>query len=169
MIAGFGSVATEAPPPLATSLKLRTRNYARDAAHLKHTALFGLIQSRRQAQDAGFDDALFVDDEGLISEGSLWNIGFVQGDRVIWPAAPMLAGVTQALIDAGLGSVGLTSESRPVRLSELADFDQAFICNSATPACAVTAIDGHVFQSNPVLIERLHASWASAPPEAIQD
>jgi len=161
------TMATEAPPPLAASLRLRTRLYARDAAHLKHTALFGLIQSRRQAQDDGFDDALFVDEAGLISEGSLWNIGFAQGGRVVWPAAPMLAGVTQALIEAGLPDAGLTSETRRVRLSELESFDAAFICNSATPACAVTAIDGHAFRSDPVLIERLQTAWASNPPEAI--
>jgi branched-subunit amino acid aminotransferase/4-amino-4-deoxychorismate lyase len=161
------TMAAESPPPLAAALRLATRVYGRDAAHLKHTALFGLIQSRRQAQDAGFDDALFVDETGLISEGSLWNIGFVTGDRVIWPQAPMLSGVTQALIEDGLASVGLTSQTRPVRLSDLAEFDRAFICNSATPACAVTAIGDHAFNSDPTLIERLEAAWASNAPETI--
>jgi branched-subunit amino acid aminotransferase/4-amino-4-deoxychorismate lyase len=161
------TMAADPPPPLAASLRLAARTYAREAAHLKHTALFGLIQSRRRAQDAGFDDALFVDETGLIAEGSLWNIGFVAGDRVVWPQAPMLAGVTQALIEAGLASVGLTSETRPVRLPDLAGFDRAFICNSATPACAVTAIDGHAFGNDPILIDRLAAAWASNPPEAL--
>ncbi|QTC89982.1 aminotransferase class IV [Brevundimonas goettingensis] len=161
------TMAADPPPPLAASLRVATRVYARDAPHLKHTALFGLIQSRRQAQDAGFDDAIFVDEAGLISEGSLWNIGFVKGDRVTWPAAPMLAGVTQVLIEEELASVGLTSETRPLHLSDLPDFDQAFICNSATPACAVTAIGDHAFSGDPVLIQRLEAAWASNTPEAI--
>lgn len=161
------TLAAQPPPPLASSLRLATRVYARDAAHLKHTALFGLIQSRRQAQDAGFDDALFVDGTGLISEGSLWNVGFVRGDRVTWPQAPMLSGVTQTLIEQGLADVGLTAETRPLSLSGLSEFDHAFICNSATPACAVTAIDSHSFENDPTLIERLQAAWASNPPETI--
>ncbi|HEX8471783.1 MAG TPA: aminotransferase class IV [Brevundimonas sp.] len=161
------TMAAQPPPPLAASLRLATRVYSRDAAHLKHTAVFGLIQSRRQAQDEGFDDALFVDKAGLISEGSLWNVGFVRGDRVTWPQAPMLSGVTQGLIEQGLADVGLTAETRPVKLSDLPDFDHAFICNSATPACAVTAIDGHGFESDPALIERLHAAWSFNRPEAI--
>jgi branched-subunit amino acid aminotransferase/4-amino-4-deoxychorismate lyase len=161
------TMAAEPPPPLAASLRLAPRIYARDAAHLKHTALFGLIRSRRQAQDAGFDDALFVDELGRISEGSLWNIGFVKGDRIVWPDAPMLAGVTQDLIEDGLASVDLTSETRTVRLSDLADFDSAFICNSATPACAVTAIGDHVFNSDSALIARLDTAWVSNPAETI--
>lgn len=161
------TMAAAPPPPLAASLRLAARVYSRDAAHLKHTALFGLIQSRRQAQDAGFDDALFVDEAGLISEGSLWNIGFVKGDSVLWPQAPILAGVTQALIEEGLAHVGLRSETQPVHLTDLADFDQAFICNSATPACAVTAVGDHAFSGDPALIERLEAAWASNAPEAI--
>lgn len=161
------TMAAHPPPPLAASVRLATRVYARDAAHLKHAALFGLIQSRRQAQDAGFDDALFVDKAGLISEGSLWNVGFVRGDRVIWPQAPMLSGVTQTLIEHGLASVGMTAETRPLGLSDLSEFEHAFICNSATPACAVTAINGHSFESDTALIERLQAAWASNPPETI--
>ncbi len=161
------TMAAEPPPPLAASLRLATRVYSRDAAHLKHTALFGLIQSRRQAREEDFDDALFIDAAGLISEGSLWNIGFAKDDRVIWPQAPMLAGVTQALIEDGLARVGLGSETRPVHLADLAGFDQAFICNSATPACAVTTIGDHAFSGDPALIERLEAAWASNAPEAI--
>ena len=161
------TLAANPPPPLAASLRLATRIYARDAAHLKHTALFGLIQSRRQAQDGGFDDALFVDEASVISEGSLWNIGFMRGDRVTWPQAPMLSGVTQTLIEQGLADVGLTAETRPLKLTDLPDFDHAFISNSATPACTVREIDGHRFDSDPAVIERLQAAWASNPPETI--
>lgn len=161
------TMAAQPPSPLASSLRLATRVYARDAAHLKHTAVFGLIQSRRQAKDAGFDDALFVDGTGLISEGSLWNIGFVRGDRVTWPQAPMLSGVTQTLIEQRLAEVGLAAETRPINVLDLPEFDHAFICNSATPACAVTAVDGHRFESNPAVIDRLQAAWASNPPETI--
>ena len=114
-----------------------------------------------------FDDALFVDAEGRISEGSIWNIGFVQGEAVIWPEAPMLAGTGQALLQRGMADLGLDSETRPVRLSDLAAFDAAFICNSATPACAVAAIDGHPFGPAEPLISRLIDAWRSNPCQAI--
>ncbi|WP_339915018.1 aminotransferase class IV [uncultured Brevundimonas sp.] len=155
------------PPPLAQSVRLQTQVHAREAAHLKHTATFGQIRARRSARDAGFDDALFVDDQGQVSEGTLWNIGFVRGDTVTWPMAPMLSGVGQALLQRGLDGVGLSSRTAPVSLSGLGGFDAAFICNSATPACAVSAIDDHILATAPALIDRLHEAWRSNPGQLI--
>ena len=153
------------PPPLAESVRLQTRTYAREAAHLKHVATFGLIRARRSARAAGFDDALFVDGEGRVSEGSLWNIGFLRGDEVVWPRAPMLAGVAQALVQRGLAAAGLTGVTEPVVIEDLPRFDAAFICNSATPACAVASIDGREFGPPP--LETLRAAWASQPCQPI--
>lgn len=151
------------PPPLASSVRLHPQTYRREAAHLKHAATFGLMRGRRLAKQAGFDDALFVDEAGLISEGTVWNIGFVTGERIVWPEAPMLAGVAQALITENLAAVGLASETRPVRLDEITDFDGAFICNSATPACAVGAIGERRFPPDPGRVARVAEAWSRAP------
>jgi branched-subunit amino acid aminotransferase/4-amino-4-deoxychorismate lyase len=155
------------PPPLATSVRAKIQTYAREEAHIKHTAIFGLIRARRLAREAGFDDALFADADGLISEGSSWNIGFLDGDTVVWPQAPMLAGVAQSLIQDGLGTVGMTGNSQPVRVPDLDRFDGAFLCNSATPACAIAAIDAVKFDADPDRIERIARAWASAPLQPI--
>lgn len=148
------------PTPLAGALKVQLQAHEREAAHLKHAATFGLVRARRAARAAGFDDALFVDAGGGVTEGTLWNVGFVRGDTVIWPQGPMLAGVTQALIERGLASVGLSARTEPVEAQDLSQFDAAFICNSATPACPLTAVDETVFATDPDLIMRLHAAWA---------
>lgn len=159
--------ASAAPLPLADQVRLQIQTYAREAPHLKHVATFGLIRARRSARAAGFDDALFVDPAGQISEGSLWNIGFVLGDHVVWPQAPMLAGVAQALVQEGLASAGLSGTTAPLTVDDLADFDAAFLCNSATPACAITVIGEHKFATPPGLIERLRSAWASNPVQPI--
>jgi len=158
-----------APPPLATQVRVTAVPYEREAPHLKHLATFGLIRARRAARAAGFDDALFVDGARRVAEGTLWNIGFVQGDRIVWPQALMLAGVTQALIMRGLPQVGMTSETRPIRLDEVGAFDGAFLCNSATPACSITAIDDVWFANDPVLLAKVEAAWAAQPPQPIAD
>ncbi|MDP2764158.1 MAG: aminotransferase class IV [Brevundimonas sp.] len=161
-------IAVSPPPaPFADGPRLQLQTYGREAPHLKHVATFGLIRARRRARDSGFDDALFVDGEGRVSEGSLWNIGFVRGDEVVWPQAPMLAGVAQALVQRGLEGVGLVGRTEAVHADDLARFDAAFLCNSATPACAVAAIGDHDFALQPVLIERLRAAWASNPIQPI--
>lgn len=154
-------------PPLTDGVRLQVQTYAREAPHLKHVATFGLIRARRAARAAGFDDALFVDAEGYVSEGSLWNIGFIRGSEVVWPHALMLAGIAQALVQQGLARAYLTGHTAPVRIENLASFDGAFICNSATPACAVAAIGDHLFGTPPALIDRLQTAWASNPMQPI--
>jgi len=153
------------PAPLAESVRLQTQTYQREAPHLKHVATFGLIRARRAARAAGFDDALFVDAEGRVSEGSLWNIGFLRGDQVVWPQGPMLAGVAQALLQRGLEAAGRAGVTEPVRVDDLAGFDAAFICNSATPVCAAASIDSKLFATPP--LEILKAAWSSQPCQAI--
>ena len=157
------------PPPLAGSLRLQVQRHERIAPHLKHAANMDLLMARRRARAEGFDDALFEDSEGELSEGTLWNIGFVQGNRVTWPRAPMLAGVTQRLIQAGLKDVGLGDETRDLDRSDVARgaFQSAFICNSATPACPVESIDGWSFEIDTDVINRLRTAWASQPCQPI--
>jgi len=161
-------IAVSSPPsPFSDGQRIQLQTYAREAPHLKHVATFGLIRARRTARQGGFDDALFADHAGRISEGSLWNIGFVRGEEIIWPQAPMLAGVAQALVQRGLATVGLTGRSEPVHVDDLPRFDGAFLCNSATPASAIAAIGVHGFPTAPDLIGRLRAAWASNPVQPI--
>lgn len=151
------------PPPLADSVRVTTVVHVREASHLKHLATFGLMRARRAARMDGFDDALFTDADGWISEGTLWNVGFLARGRIVWPQAPMLSGVTQALIGRGLVPVGLSAETRPVHLSELGGFDGAFLCNSATPACAITAVDDVTFAGDSSILEKIARAWSMQP------
>jgi len=155
------------PPPLAGSVRLTTEAYEREAPHLKHVATMGLIQARRRARASGFDDVLFLTRDGRVSEGSLWDIGFLQDGGVVWPEAPMLAGVTQAVLQAELRAQGVAQTTRPVLHDELPRFDAAFICNSATPVCPVVAIDGRTFAVDQALTAALRAAWDAAPLQPI--
>lgn len=155
------------PSPLADTTRLQLQTYEREAPHLKHVATFGLLRARQAARAAGFDDALFVGRDGRISEGTLWNIGFLSGDTVVWPEAPMLAGVTQALLADGLEAQGIAQATRPIAAADIASLDAAFLCNSATPAASILAIGEHAFAADPALIARMADAWASQPRQVI--
>lgn len=155
------------PSPLADGVRLQSQTYAREAPHLKHVAAMGLLRARRMARLAGYDDALFTDAEGRICEGSLWNVGFVQDDTVVWPDAPMLDGVAQAMIREALDRAGSPQRKAVVRLADLSRFDGAFLCNSATPAAEIAAIDAHIFTGAADAVQQIGALWRSQPRQKI--
>lgn len=110
--------------------RLQSVPYLRAIAHIKRARDFGQAYYQRQAQRNGFDEALLTGPDGVISEGSITNIGFVLGDDFTWPNAPMLAGVTMQLLDRKAESYGIGTARREIRLADLPDFQGAFVINS---------------------------------------
>jgi branched-subunit amino acid aminotransferase/4-amino-4-deoxychorismate lyase len=96
-------------------------------AHLKHTGDFGQSYYGRLAERNGFGEALLTGPDGLISEGSMTNIGFFDGTAVVWPAAAMLSGITMQLVQARLL---LPQRHSPVRVADLGSFGAVFIIST---------------------------------------
>ena len=101
------------------------------------------------------------------TEGSIWNIGFLKGDTVVWPQGPMLAGTGQALLQRGLEAVDVATDQRWVGLPELPDFDSAFITNSAIAAAGVSVIGAVRYAERPDLIQLLTNAWRSNPCQPV--
>lgn len=162
-------LVTTAPARASASPPLRVASvrYLREAPHLKHVGTFGLFHQRRLAQARGCDDALFVAPDGAVAEGSIWNVGFLDGERVVWPDAPMLRGVSMQLLQAGLRDAGLASLVRRVDLDEIAGFRAAFFTNSGCAVQPIAAIDAVGFDAAPETMEALRAAARSAPWQRI--
>jgi hypothetical protein len=99
--------------------RLQSVPYLRPLAHIKRFSDFGQAYYQRQARRNGFDEALLTGPDGVISEGSVTNIGFVHGGSFTWPSAPMLAGVTMQLLDRNVDSYGIVIARHEVRLADL--------------------------------------------------
>ncbi|TJZ56806.1 aminotransferase [Streptomyces piniterrae] len=131
-------------------LRVKTIRYQRDVAQVKHTGLFGVLHHRRAAQLAGFDDALFVDPDGRVSEGGTWNVGFIDANgHVVWPEADVLPGVTMALLqDLHAHTVA------PVAIDELPYMQAAFATNTTIGVRAISAVDDNELTAeHPVIVE----------------
>lgn len=148
-------------------LRVRSVRYERESPHIKHVGTFGLFQQRRLAQAAGFDDALFVDATGAVSEGSIWNVGFFDGERVIWPDAPALDGTSMQLLKAGLRERGELTVTRRIELSEMASFRSAFFTNSSCAVCAIPRIDSIDLAVDSDLLALLEGCMQQAPLQKI--
>ncbi len=157
--------ASDPRGPHESPLRLRAAVHERAAAHLKHVGTFDLFHHVREARLAGADDVLFTTRDGAVSEASIWNVGFRDGARVVWPNAPALHGITQQVITRGLLARGLEVLSREVALDDAKGFRTAFVCNSSTPACAIAAIDGIVLPRDEVALGDVRDAYASQPLE----
>jgi len=156
------------PARAAEQLPIRLKSFAyeRVSPRIKHVGTFELFHHRRLAQIDGFDDALFIDSSGAVSEASVWNIGFFDGQRVAWPNAPALAGVSMQLLQEGLRERGVASESRRIAYADIGKLRSAFVSNALHPVRAVAAIDDSelVVDRNLIaMLEACHESRALQP------
>ncbi|MYT28527.1 MULTISPECIES: aminotransferase class IV family protein [unclassified Streptomyces] len=157
LVTAWPAGALPVPP-----LRVRSVRYVRDVPSVKSVGLFASLHHRRQAQLGGFDDALFVDHDGVVSEGGTWNVGFFDGARVVWPDADCLAGVTRELLK---GSVD--HDMRPVRLTGLSHMQAAFATNAAIGVRAVTAVDGVELPASHPVIDALEEAYREIEGEVL--
>ncbi len=153
--------AAPMPPP---ALHLQSTLYRREMPDVKHVGLFGSLRRRRVAQRNGFDDVLFIDADATISEAATSNIGFIDGDRIVWPQADCLPGVTMRLISESRdGHVTAT----PITLGQLADVDAVFATNAAVGICPISAIDGIRWPDAHPAVDVLRKKYADIPAELL--
>lgn len=148
-------------------ISVATARYQRDAPHIKHIGTFGLFQQKLLAQRRGYDDVLFVDHNGSVSEGSIWNIGFFYGDSVVWPEAEMLDGASQRLLRCGLAECGVNSRRRRIDRTELAEFRGAFFTNSRRAVVPIKRIDDVDYEVDSRDAASLHRALGTQPWQAL--
>jgi branched-subunit amino acid aminotransferase/4-amino-4-deoxychorismate lyase len=156
-----------APVTPPTPLRVRTVMYERDLPHVKNVGLFGSVHHRRSAQLAGFDDALFTNRFGAISEGATWNVVFLDGDHVVWPDAEVLPGVTAALVQAVLTDLSIPCVRRPVLAEELSRLRAAFALNSVVGVRPIHTVNDTALPGDDALTERLRTGYAQLPDDPI--
>jgi branched-subunit amino acid aminotransferase/4-amino-4-deoxychorismate lyase len=150
----------KAPPP---PLRLWSVRYERELAAVKHVGLFGTMHHRRQAQLAGYDDALFVNAAGNISEGPTWNIAFYDGSQVHFPKAECLPGVTMRLTQRCLAELGIRFSETHIDVSRAQAMQAAFATNAVVGPRPVRSIDDTELPGNTVLMTRLRDAYRAAP------
>jgi len=158
-------VTVKPPAEMETPQRLQSARYQRPDAHIKHVTT-DQGHYRRQAQRAGFDDAVLVATDGAVSETTLANVGFFDGEAVLWPDAPMLHGITMQLLERALAARGAPSRRSIVRLQDVASLDGAFLC-SARGIAAVTAVDHTSLPIGSKGLSTLAEAYASVPWDGI--
>ncbi|APF39222.1 aminotransferase class IV (plasmid) [Chelatococcus daeguensis] len=144
-------------------LRLAAVDYERPLAAIKHVGEVGKTHYLHQAIRQGFDDAAFRDRHGRLSEATVWNLAFWDGDAVIWPKAAMLTGTTMGIVQRQLERLGIPQRREEITLEKLQSLSGAAVMNSWTPGIAVTAIGSNVLPEARPFIALLHDAYEAEP------
>jgi len=100
---------------------------------LKSTNYLPNIRAKLEAEAAGLDESLLLNEHGFITEGSISNVFFVtSASRLVTPPVEsgLLPGITRQVVMELADSLGIDAIESEVSLADLKQFDEAFFTNS---------------------------------------
>lgn len=100
--------------------------------------------AKTEALDNGFDEAIMLNPDGYVSEGSGENIFLVKDGQLVTPASDnhILLGVTRdTVIKLAQQELGIETVERPVELDELLAAEECFLTGTAAHITSVGEID----------------------------
>ncbi|HTI14796.1 MAG TPA: aminotransferase class IV [Dictyobacter sp.] len=130
----------------AQGIKLITTPLQRTAPEAKTSNYIAAIRALKVAAKQDASDALFVNEQDEVLEGTRSNFFAFKGDTLITAREGVLIGVTRNAV-LKLAAERFKIEERPIRKTELAEIDEAFITSSSKEITPVVQIDEIVIGS----------------------
>lgn len=99
--------------------------------------------AKSEATLSGFNDAVFLTEDGYVSEGSAMNLFIVRKGTIITTPvyADILEGITRRTLMQVARDLGIPVEMRPIHRSELYVSDEIFFCGTGVQLAPVTKVD----------------------------
>ena len=119
------------------------------------------------AHRAGYDDAIFLTQQGFVSEASAANIFLVRKGRLITPpvTADILEGITRdAVMELAERELGMPTEQRDVGRTELYAADEVFLTGTGFQIAPVIEVDDRPVGTGSIgpVAERLQEQYFKA-------
>jgi branched-chain amino acid aminotransferase len=149
-------------------IKVRTSSYTRHHVNItmcKAKANGNYINSMlalREALDSGCEEALLLDNEGYVAEGSGENIFLVQNGKLVTPElTSCLEGITRDTVFALANEIGLEIVERRITRDEVYVADEAFFTGTAAEVLPIRELDGRVIGNGGrgVITEKLQSMY----------
>jgi len=99
--------------------------------------------AKTEAQEAGYDEAIVLTNDGHVSEGSAENLFMVRNGRLITPPVSdnILEGIVRQSIMRIAGDLGIPLDERSIDRTELYIADELFLCGTGAQLAPVTSVD----------------------------
>lgn len=136
---------------LANGIKVKISSFTRNpvkATMGKAKAAANYLNSQMakfEALDAGYEEALLLDDEGFVAEGS-GECFFIVRDEVLIspPADNSLESITQDTVIQIAKKLGIAVERRRISRDEIYISDEAFFTGTAAEVTPINDVDGRM-------------------------
>ena len=127
----------------ATLSSLR-RNSQSPLSGLKSSCYMENILARMTARAAGCDEAILLNEQGYLAEGSTTNIFLASNEELITPSleSGVLPGITREVVLEIAHAASIKTVERQVELEELIEAEEAFVTNSVLEVMPLTWFDG---------------------------
>jgi branched-chain amino acid aminotransferase len=104
------------------------------------------VLAKEESMRAGYDEAILLDDQGCVSEGSGENIFVIRDDLICTPGhtSSILDGITRASLIQIARDLGYTVEERAIARAELYLAEEVFLTGTAAELVPVREIDDHL-------------------------
>jgi branched-chain amino acid aminotransferase group I len=125
------------------------RNSQSPLSRLKSCNYLESLLARREAKAAGAEEALLLNEQGFIAEGSGSNIFVVQGGELFTPdeESGILPGITRRVVLEIAESLGLKARESKVTVAQLLAAEEAFLTNSLLEIMPLTRVEGQAVGS----------------------
>lgn len=137
------------PEAREEGIRVRTSSYTRHHVNItmcKAKANGNYINSMmalKEALDSGCDEALLLDNEGYVAEGSGENIFLVEDGKLITPElTSCLEGITRSTVIAFAEELGVPVAERRITRDEVYIADEAFFTGTAAEVLPIRELDG---------------------------
>jgi 4-amino-4-deoxychorismate lyase len=103
------------------------------------------MAAEAEARRRGADEAIFIDEQGIVLEGTVTNVWWRVGETLYTPSLDLgiLAGVTRAAIIELAPTVGYDVEEGAYPLSNLLAAEEAFTSSSVREMMPLVEVDAH--------------------------
>ena len=154
MVAAWEWPSYMSPAAKEQGIKVRTSSYTRHHVNIsmcKAKANGNYINSMlalKEALESGCEEALLLDNEGYVAEGSGENIFIVRGDQIHTPElTSCLDGITRNTIFQLAEELGYTIKERRITRDEVYIADEAFFTGTAAEVLPIRVLDGRIIGS----------------------
>ncbi len=103
----------------------------------------------RDARAQGAHEAIVVDSEGRVLEGTTSNVFVVKGKELVTPPTtlPLLPGITRRIVLDAAPDVGLVAVERDLRVADVHGADEVFLTSTIREVLPVSRVDDRVIGS----------------------